>query len=474
MHVLLRGVVASSLTLVLMVQATAAAMASPGSVPVKAAPVLSQAQLVTWYQAAVPSNAPLRAGSPSVPIQELVRIYYEEGAKEGVAPDLAFLQALHETYWFSFPEGGCVRPTDHNYAGMGAHSCTVLNSDGLPRYVWRFGTVREGVRAQMQYLRAYADPTVSRPADLGSPLPVAVGEPPNPGATFERQWQWIVSSYRVTNGGPWPFWEQYGAGIWAADPLYWSKIERYTQRALTYHGYPTDAYALRTWLLRNNNSGGAADITGYLGRSFDELLACDWNGDGRDTPASFAAGRWTISNLPTGAGPLVVFSFGRTGDVPICGDWNGDGRDMIGVIRDGAWHLKHSLSGGGADLSFNYGRVTRGDLPVVGDWNRDGRDTPGIIRDGEWHLRNTLSGGQGQIVFNYGRVTRGDLPLVGDWNGDGRDTPGIVRDGEWHLRNALSGGQGQIVFNYGRTTRGDLPVVGDWNGSGVDSPGVVR
>ena len=444
--------------------------ASAGSTPIMGPPVMSQSEVVAWYKANVPSSLPLRAGEPSVSIEQLVRIYYEEGAKEGVRSDLAFLMGLHETAWFNFPEGGCVRPDDYNYAGMGAYNCdTHLNDDGLPYYVWRFSSVREGVRAHLQYLRAYADPSVSTPSDLGSPIPKARDD-----RNFTNQWQWMVSTWRVNNGGPWTTYDEYGDGIWAADPLYWPKIRDYIERALTYNGYPKNAATQKVWHLRYANRGGSADSRAFLGTPGSDYLACDWNGNGRDTPGVFKDGVWQISNNRDGGGPYTTFTYGRKGDLPLCGDWNGTGKDTVGIVRDGTWHLKNRLSGGSSDISFKYGRITRGDMPIVGDWNGNNVDTPGIIRDGEWHLRNSHSGGPGQIVFTYGRLTRGDLPLVGDWNGNGRDGPGIVREREWHLRNSLSGGPGQTVFIYGRVTSGDVPLMGDWNGSGIDTPGIVR
>ena len=230
---------------------------------------------------------------------------------------------------------------------------------------------------------------------------------------------------------------------------------------------------LRAWHFRAHNAGGPADSLGNLGRRGDLMLACDFNGDGRDTPATFRDGQWTVSNALNGS-RAFTFRYGLAGDLPLCGDWNGNGKDTIGIVRDGHWHLRNSLSGGSSHSTFSYGRVTRGDIPIVGDWNANGRDTPGIIRDREWHLRNTQSSGPGQVVFVYGRMTRGDLPLVGDWNGNGRDGVGIVRDGDWHLRNRLSGGPGELVFRYGRVLSGDIPMTGDWNADGRTTVAIVR
>ena len=77
---------------------------------------------------------------------ELPRLYLEEGKKEGVRGDIAFAQSLRETGFFKF--GGDVRPEENNFAGMG-----VVNNGAQGNI---FKTQREGVRAQIQHLKAYA------------------------------------------------------------------------------------------------------------------------------------------------------------------------------------------------------------------------------------------------------------------------------------------------------------------------------
>ena len=74
------------------------------------------------------------------------KYFLEEGAKEGVRGDLAFAQSLWETNFFRF--GGDVHPSQNNFAGLGA---TGNKEPGL-----FFKTPREGIRAQIQHLKAYA------------------------------------------------------------------------------------------------------------------------------------------------------------------------------------------------------------------------------------------------------------------------------------------------------------------------------
>lgn len=82
----------------------------------------------------------------SVTPQELVSYYYEEGAREGVRPDVAFAQALKETGFFRY--GGTVTPDQNNYCGLGTTSEKVKGA--------YFPTARIGVRAHIQHLKAYA------------------------------------------------------------------------------------------------------------------------------------------------------------------------------------------------------------------------------------------------------------------------------------------------------------------------------
>ena len=82
----------------------------------------------------------------SVSPQELVSYYYEEGAREGIRPDVAFAQALKETGYFRY--GGTVTPDQNNYCGLGTTSSTVKGV--------YFSSARLGVRAHIQHLLAYA------------------------------------------------------------------------------------------------------------------------------------------------------------------------------------------------------------------------------------------------------------------------------------------------------------------------------
>ncbi|MDR1702706.1 MAG: glucosaminidase domain-containing protein [Sporomusaceae bacterium] len=82
----------------------------------------------------------------SVPAAELIKLFYEEAGREGVRPDLAFAQSLHETGNFRY--GGDVIPIQNNYCGLGTTGNKVKGAF--------FPSARIGVRAQIQHLMAYA------------------------------------------------------------------------------------------------------------------------------------------------------------------------------------------------------------------------------------------------------------------------------------------------------------------------------
>ena len=86
--------------------------------------------------------------------KQLVDYYYAEGGMEGIRPDLAFAQALHETGNFRY--GGDVISLQNNYCGLGTTGNGVKGA-------W-FPSVEIGIRAQIQHLLAYTTtrmPTLS-------------------------------------------------------------------------------------------------------------------------------------------------------------------------------------------------------------------------------------------------------------------------------------------------------------------------
>jgi peptidoglycan hydrolase CwlO-like protein len=164
--------------------------------PVMGPTVLSGAQMASWIRA--------KGYKPRLQtsVEDLANIYVEEGNAEGLRGDLAFAQSVVET-------GGFASSPDNNYAGLGwCDSC----ANGT-----RFPTPRDGVRAQVQHLKNYADST-SRAAGLAhAPSPYWYSADPVVAARkfdtfFAKGWA--------------PTWSDMGHGNWATDKAYSGKVLR--------------------------------------------------------------------------------------------------------------------------------------------------------------------------------------------------------------------------------------------------------
>lgn len=85
-------------------------------------------------------------------VRELVRIYYEEGGREGIRPDIALCQAIKETGTWAY--GGDVVPEQNNYCGLGTTGGGVKGAF--------FPTPQIGARAHIQHLLSYASKRLPR------------------------------------------------------------------------------------------------------------------------------------------------------------------------------------------------------------------------------------------------------------------------------------------------------------------------
>ena len=86
----------------------------------------------------------LKSKNPNAP--DYIQIYLNEGAAEGVRGDVAFAQSCLETGFWKF--GGDVSADQNNFAGIGTTGGGVKGN--------YFSTPQEGIRAQIQHLKAYA------------------------------------------------------------------------------------------------------------------------------------------------------------------------------------------------------------------------------------------------------------------------------------------------------------------------------
>lgn len=127
------------------------------------------------------------------------------------------------------------------------------------------------------------------------------------------------------------------------------------------------------WLLRNAVGGGPAQLQFSYGLATDlPFVAGDWDGNGTDTPGAIRGlGQgtltWLLRNANSGGPAQVTLGYGQGFDAPIVGDWDGNGADGVGVTRAVAgqrsWLLRNALTSGPAQLQFSYGVAA--DDPVV-------------------------------------------------------------------------------------------------------------
>jgi len=224
----------------------------------------------------------------------------------------------------------------------------------------------------------------------------------------------------------------------------------------------------QAWYLRTSNTPGPPTIARVIG-TVGQSLACDWDGNGTDTPGIFLDGTWYLWNDFNGGAPFATFAYGTPLDKPVCGDWNGDNIDTIGAFQADHFYLKNSNGPGRPDIDAHYG--TPGDAVVVGDWNGDGIDTIGAYEFGHFYLRNTNTAGPPQLDIHYGAP--GYVPVVGEWDGSGGDTIGVYVFSHFYLRNSNTPGRPDVDIFYGSPV--DRPLTGDFNGPPhVDTIGAVE
>jgi murein DD-endopeptidase MepM/ murein hydrolase activator NlpD len=158
--------------------------AADGTPSIIGASVLTVADLRVWWTGTGRSQ-PSRL---RVPITDLIATFIAEGDAEGVRGDLAFVQAVHETGYFTNSD-----TARNNFAGIAHYDGTASGSG--------FSDPVIGVRAQIQLLKKFA---LGNNATLVHP-----NVAPKAGATAGT-------------------WGQL-AGTWASDRSYWTALNRLYQ-----------------------------------------------------------------------------------------------------------------------------------------------------------------------------------------------------------------------------------------------------
>ena len=242
-------------------------------------------QMAAWFR-----SKNIQGYSATVPVETLAGHFVAEGRAENIAGDIAFAQSILETGWFRFASGQ-VKASYNNFGGMGA-------CDGGHCTVATFPTARIGVRAQIQHLRAYADPTVTN-SNLAYPL-----ESPR--------------FHLVNPKGRAPLWEDFGGvdpvhgGVnWASDTEYSVKILRIYSDLLEFarrNGGLVDAFTYGDVSSRNSHS-----------RAIHTIRAVGWTNGCRDG-LSYCPGhevtRGQMASFLVRAGAIPPTSESRFSDVP--------------------------------------------------------------------------------------------------------------------------------------------------------------
>ncbi|MEZ5204001.1 MAG: DUF4214 domain-containing protein [Acidimicrobiales bacterium] len=243
--------------------------AAAASTPVMRSSLVTASDLAGWYRTTGKVNGATEG------IDALASYYIDEGADEGVAGDLAFAQSIVETGYFGFSTR--VPGSFNNFSGLGA-------VDGGSSAA-QFPNARTGVRAQIQHLRAYADPSVT-----SAKLANALVDP-----RFDL----------VAPKGKAPTWEQFGNGIWATDPTYASKVLSIYQQILSYAGAtgtttttsPTTTTTPTTTTLPSTTWAPFASADALVAQAHRDLLARE----ATDAERAFGASVLTGGVLTPGA-----------------------------------------------------------------------------------------------------------------------------------------------------------------------------
>lgn len=153
--------------------------------------------LYKWSGRTYPASTYEEKGAATV--EDFVDIVLEEAKAEGVKGEVMWAQICLETGFLSFV--GDVRKEQCNFGGLGATGGGVT---GLT-----FPDVRTGIRAQVQHMKAYA-------------------------STDGLNQTCVDPRFTYVSRGCAKYIENLGAGKWAADPDYATKLKSYISRMKTY------------------------------------------------------------------------------------------------------------------------------------------------------------------------------------------------------------------------------------------------
>jgi hypothetical protein len=382
---------------------------SPGSagVPIMGQSRLTADQLVAFYQSH--SGLPYRASGAT--LQQLATMFVTEGNRYNVRGDIAFAQSIVETAWFNFPDYGQVKYNDNNFSGIGAcDSC----GNGF-----QFSSALNGVRAQLQLLRNYADIN-SRTTNIPDPpVPELWGSTPATAAYnfdhyFAKGWA--------------PLWNNMGNGNWATAPNYATVVLSVYNQMLTYSGLPGQCPPDGLLFGPLTAAGPCPVSLRQPGRAIAGLPSGGYyvlNGNGTVTPYNDAPffGSPSLADsdifrdvaaMPDGQGYVVlagnglVYKFGSANDPALLGNVGGPfypGQDTarsIAIMPDGKGYV--ILNSDGAITKW--GSAASGPIAALGNVPWPGNDLGraiALMPDGAGYLVLDSLGG----VNKFGSATQG-------------------------------------------------------------------
>ncbi|HEX9928481.1 MAG TPA: FG-GAP-like repeat-containing protein [Pyrinomonadaceae bacterium] len=196
------------------------------------------------------------------------------------------------------------------------------------------------------------------------------------------------------------------------------------------------------YILNSSNNTFRAE---QFGNNSDIPWSGDWDGDGRADLAVYrrAANANEQSHFyyrPSSAAGVnfVTIDWGKSTDEPMRGDFDGDGKLDAAVARGNVWYIRQSSNG--AIRTENWGVFT--DRWVPADYDGDGKTDVAIYRDGAWYIKQS-SNNQPRYV-SWGLNT--DRPVPADYDGDGKADVAVYRRGTWYLLNSSNGGMKSVNF----------------------------
>ncbi len=218
-----------------------------------------------------------------------------------------------------------------------------------------------------------------------------------------------------------------------------------------------------TFYVSYDNTSTTADVTFNYGKSTDEVLVGDWDGDGVDTIAVRRGTKYyflntTMENLSDGGEYTAekVLSYGKSTDEVLVGDWDGDGMDTLCVVRDNVYYFTNNLTSNTAATKLTIG--TGSETKLAGDWDGDGIDT--ICLNSSNTFTVYTADGTEDYSYKFGSASISYEPLAGDWDGNGTDTICLRKGSKYYFTNSASSGTTSFELNYGKST--DTVFSGTW------------